>query len=358
MSAQLDHAWHDFAARVQRQLSEPAGGSAGAATLAPLAGDGSTRRIYRARFGEKSAIAVVNPLPTDRAHPDENENFLAVRDHLARRGVRVPACYAADTASGFLLLEDLGDLRLYDCVRSQGWRAEKNAGTNRCAPLRDLYAQAIDFLIRMQADREPRFDVRRVSNPPYNADFVVSMEARYFHTELVCGWARRDHDFAAIADECASLAHGATAGAAAGFMHRDYQSRNLMVLAGALVVIDFQGARLGPGEYDLAALLYDPYVAMPVALRDELRDDYAREARRAGVPGMCGDADVWRMRFLANAANRLMQALGAFAKLGGRLGRPDFLEHVPAALLGLDQVLHERGGCPKLLALVRELRVL
>jgi aminoglycoside/choline kinase family phosphotransferase len=322
--------------------------AAGDVVLERLAGDGSTRRIYRARLAGLAAVVVHNPLPADRTRPDENDGFLAVREFLDQRGVRVPAFYLADLARGLLLIEDLGDERLQDRLRRDGWGA---------GPCRRLYEDAVRSLVAMQRPAAPPFDPSWAPNPAYTEDFVVASEARYFHDELVRGRAGLADDFAAVEPECRALARAALAAPERVFLHRDYQSRNLMVVGRALAVIDFQGARLGPPEYDLASLLYDPYAAMPDEVRDAMVRHYLPEAAAAGVPGVPAEPDdEWRRRFRANAANRLMQALGAFAKLGGRLGRPGFLEHIPQGLVFLDRVLGEFDDCPRLGDLVARLR--
>jgi len=271
----------------------PGPGAAASLSWAPLAGDGSPRRIFRVTRAAVRAVAVANPLPAGRVHPDENEGFLAVREYLHARGVRVPRFYAADLEHGFLLLEDLGDVRLYDLVR---------AGAD---PL-PLYEEALRSLVRMQMPGEPRFRPEAVANPPYTPEFVLACEARYFHEELVRGLRGVDHAFAEIESECRRLAAEAVSGAPAQtgaeetalgerrpvFLHRDYQSRNLMVTGGGLAVIDFQGAREGPPEYDLAALLYDPYVALAPELREELLRFYLRAPAAARVPGIPRAAEI------------------------------------------------------------------
>lgn len=331
----------------------PPQADAEALTLAPLAGDGSTRRIYRAQLAGLHAVVVHNPPPADRPHPDENEGFLAVREFLDRRGVRVPAFYVADLQHGFLLLEDLGDERLHDRVHRLGW-GDPDAPTGE---LIRGYERAIELLILMQRPTTPVFAMAIVPNPPYTEEFVLATEARYFHDELVRGFAGHAADFAAVESECRRLAHEALAGPARVFMHRDYQSRNLMIAGGSLAVIDFQGARVGPPEYDLAALLYDSYVAMPESIREPLIVRYLSEASALRVPGVPPEPDeAWRRRLLANAADRLMQALGAFAKLGGRFGRPGFVEHIPDGLRSLEGVLQELGDFPSLTRLTAELR--
>ena len=134
-----------------------------------------------------------------------------------------------------------------------------------------------------------------------------------------------------------------------------------MVAGSRLVVIDFQGARLGPPQYDLASLLWDPYAKLSDELRERLVAWYLEESARGSIPGVPGAAavsrDPWHQQLLANAANRLMQALGAYAKLGGRLGRPGFWEHIPWALSALAEVLDECGDSPALIDLLGELQV-
>jgi aminoglycoside/choline kinase family phosphotransferase len=337
-----------FAQRAMALLAPPGTADEDALGLDRLAGDGSTRRIYRARLAGVTAIVVHNPLPADRVHPDENDGFLAVREFLDLRGVRVPAFFVADLERGLLLLEDLGDTRLYERVARDGWTA---------ADPTPLYRDAIGSLVRMQRPASPAFDPAWAPNPVYDEEFIVTAEARYFHDELVRGLAGLDDDFAAVEAECRALARAALSGPGRIFLHRDYQSRNLMLTGRALAVIDFQGARLGPPEYDLAALLYDPYVAMPDPVRESLVGFYLQAAAAAGVPGIPPEpTDPWRGRFLANAANRLMQALGAFAKLGGRLGRPGFREHIGPGLGSLDETLGELDRCPRLRELVGRLR--
>ena len=363
MPAEADHSLREFATRAMALLEggpRQATADHDAPTFQPLAGDGSNRKIYRVHRSELQAIAISNPLPPDRTHPDENEGFLAVGEYLQHRRVRVPAFYAGDLDKGFLLLEDLGDLRLHDLIQTQGWESDDTPQ----AP--DLYGEALRSLVRMQKPGIPTFNADVVSNPAYTEDFVIDQESGYFHRELVGTLAQRTDSFSHIESECRQLARTAIStpkGTRTNlvFMHRDFQSRNLMVVGPTLAVIDFQGARLGPAEYDLAALLYDPYVAMPELIRSDLVQLYLEEASSARIPGIPeSPADKgwhgWHRRFLANAANRLMQTLGAYAKLGGREKRPGFIEHIPQALSNLEAVLTTLDDCPKLLALATDLR--
>jgi aminoglycoside/choline kinase family phosphotransferase len=112
-------------------------------------------------------------------------------------------------------------------------------------------------------------------------------------------------------------------------VHRDFQSQNILLRNGQAYLIDFQGMRPGLAHYDLASLLFDPYVDLSSAERDELLEHYC---------GHKADADFLRTLRLC-AMQRLMQALGAYGFLGLVKGSRHFLAHVPAALRSLRNLI-------------------
>ncbi len=328
-----------------------------------LQGDGSTRRIARVVRRAQSRIAVLPALPDPEAAsvypcregddvPDEPATFAYVAGHLERLGVPVARVYALDAASRVLLLEDLGDTDLYGLVRAarraeaepdpDGPAACSRRGLSTC---RDAYEEALDILHRMQAPPPVPFDPGRTRNPDYDEPFILRFEADYFRREMVRGHCGLElTDAAGVEADAARAAGDAVGGAPRVFMHRDYQSRNLMCTPRGLVVIDFQGARLGPPEYDLAALVLDPYADLPSLLRSELVERFLDRTTRTAE-----ERRTARTRYRACGVNRMQQALGAFGYLGGRLGRPGFLEHAPAAAARLRELA--AGAYPKLEAL-------
>jgi aminoglycoside/choline kinase family phosphotransferase len=119
-------------------------------------------------------------------------------------------------------------------------------------------------------------------------------------------------------------------------VHRDFQSQNVLIRGQDAWLVDYQGLRLGRAEYDLASLLYDPYVNLTREERNELLRYYA------GHRGL--DLNELRETFHLCAAQRLMQALGAYANLSRNLGKPHYLQHIPAAVSNLTEVCQEGHG--------------
>jgi len=118
-------------------------------------------------------------------------------------------------------------------------------------------------------------------------------------------------------------------------VHRDFQSQNIIIRNTQAYLIDFQGMRPGLSEYDLASLLYYPYVDLPESERAELTAYYRGRQFENGVT-INGDFDL-KLRLCA--MQRLMQALGAYAFLGLVKGHKHFLPHIPKALRSLRTIV-------------------
>ncbi len=238
-----------------------------------MPGGASTRRYFRVHLPEgRRAVAMYVP---EGPRPEEVQKlverpewpFVEVRSLLASRGVDVPALVAEDTARGWLLLEDLGDDTLANYLL-------KNAHEKP-----SLYTRAVRDLARAQG---------ALADLP--ADSIVA--SRAFDEELLRWeidhfreWAldARDRRLApedrAIFDGVADRLARRIASWTRGFVHRDYQSRNLMVRpGGAICWIDFQDALLGPRVYDLVALLNDSYQEFDRAFVDARLDEFAAAA--------------------------------------------------------------------------------
>ncbi|WP_426664712.1 aminoglycoside phosphotransferase family protein [Rhodanobacter aciditrophus] len=275
-------------------------------TLAPASADASFRSYWRTTHAGQGWIVMDSPPEREDPRP-----WLAIGKRLAQAGLHVPKVAAQDLQQGFLLIEDLGS-RLY--------LAELNdANADR------LYGDAMDALLAMQtkvaADDLPPFDHQVLVNG-------LEVMPRWFlerhlgHTPGCAEWDVLEAAFdviirnALVQPRC--------------FVHRDYHSRNLLVVdENNPGIVDFQGALHGPLTYDLASLLRDAYVAWPRERVEAWVESYRRRLRQARAIGNDVDAARFLRWFDLTGLHRHVRVLGQFYRLWYRDGKPGYLADVP-----------------------------
>ena len=290
-----------------------------------LKGDGSDRLWYRVTQGNDSLV-LVDHGPCTEPEVCEADAFAAIGLHLYDRGVSVPRIFAYDRPSGLLVLEDLGDLNLQSLVH----RSVNTEEVDR------HYRSVIDLLIVMGVEGANGFDIRHTyQTSHYDRELILEKESRYFVDAFLNGYLELKTEFQTYQGEFELLAQGATEHSYNGLLHRDFQSRNILVKEGNYYFIDFQGARLGPLVYDLASLLIDPYVALPQTLQERLLKYYMERLSNH----MKVDEDTFLHAYQYCAVNRNLQIIGAFAFLSRVKGKKGFEIYIPPALTSLRQNL-------------------
>jgi len=274
-----------------------------------VAGDASNRRYFRANLGGRSRILVEAPPGTEK-----NAEFVAVRELLARAGVRVPALYASDLQRGYLLLEDLGDRLLLPELTTSSVDGD--------------YRRAMDVLLRMAA-----IDTAGLDIPDYDAALLQEELDRFpawFATALL-GYAPDEQERELLRTVNSLLVTSALEQPQV-LVHRDFHSRNLMPQAdGVLAVIDFQDAVVGPVTYDLVSLLRDCYVRWPAARVRDWALDYRASLQAAGLLGEV-DSERFLRWFDLMGLQRHIKVLGTFARLYLRDGKPAYLADLPRVI--------------------------
>lgn len=286
-------------------------------TATPMPGGASTRRYYRVAFEDGgSAVAMfvpegATPEEIHKVHGGTRWPFLEVQELLAARGIRVPRVLVEDTDRGWLLIEDLGDDTLANyLLRSPG---SKTA----------LYTQAVQDLAVAQAALASLPEGSVVATRSFDYDLLF-WEIEHFREWGVEGRGRAiaPHDRKAF-DEIASRLARRIADLPRGFVHRDYQSRNLMVQDGRLVWIDFQDALLGPRVYDLVALLNDSYQEFDREFTLARLGEYAE---KAGLSA--GEREQLSREFDLVTVQRKLKDAGRFVFIDKKKGNPSFLRFV------------------------------
>jgi aminoglycoside/choline kinase family phosphotransferase len=313
----LDQLTHWLAQELQRP----------AARIEVASADASFRRYFRAFFADGST-AVLMDAPPDR---EDIGPYLRVAGLLAGTGVHVPRVDAVDPGRGFVMMEDLGSTP-YLALLSRGERVD------------ELYGEALDALCAIQV----RGHDAAGELPPYDAAVLQREMA------LMPEWFCRRHlglDMTTEDDELLRAAFDVLEREALAqprvFVHRDFHSRNLMVLpSGGPGVIDFQDALAGPVGYDAVSLLKDCYVSWPRARVESWLRSFRARLVAAGQRVGAGATEREFLRwFDFIGVQRHVKVLGIFARLWWRDGKAGYLDDLP---LTLDYVLDAAARHPEL----------
>ncbi len=248
----------------------------------------------------------------DRA---DNAAFPDACSGLQRAGIPVPHLLFTKLMSegcGACIVEDLGSCDLLS-LKDAPWAERRAAYGKAMCALRAFH--------RVEPDWELQ--------PPFDTT-LYRWEQGYFAEHLL-----GRHLGLNSADWLAQPAPMKMAQWLAGLprvpVHRDCQSQNIMLRNGQAYFIDFQGMRMGRAEYDLASLVYDPYMALHPVETEELLRDWEE---------ICGQPTDLAV-FHACALQRLMQALGAFANIGHNQRRDWYLKLIPTGLDTLRRVARQ-----------------
>lgn len=190
--------------------------------------------------------------------------FLEMRDILQNARVRVPALFGAAQEHGVIVVEDLGETLAERIARDAGARTP-------------LYRRAVQDLAAAQlalADLPSQCIARTRS---FDRE-LLTWEVEHFRE-----WGVEALGVELSAPELSAFERATSwlvesiLSFPQGFVHRDYQSRNLLALGdGSVAWIDFQDALWGPRAYDLVALLRDSYQAFDESFVSERLAEFAQ----------------------------------------------------------------------------------
>jgi len=292
-----------------------------------LRGDASTRSYFRVQVptapAGTPASVIVMQLPDNAFQSDEGGQqpngarlpFLEVAELLASKGLPVPSVYVEDLDRGIIVLEDLGDLTFEQQLRHTPREEWPRLYEGAIDLLADLHERCADLpatsivsqrsfgreLLEWELDHFREWGLEALLGPLDAAQTATLREAS-----------------ASIVREIEAMPYG--------FVHRDYQSKNLMVgSTGALTLIDFQDALLGPRVYDLVALLCDSYVSLDLELQEPMIDRYA--ALRRIDPGPL-HREFWHVTL-----HRKLKDAGRFIYIDRVRKNPNFLQWYPQSLV-------------------------
>jgi len=298
--------------------------------ITPIEKGGSDRKFYRVRCSPEQTIILVK-YGFER---EENRHYVRIAEFLAEHKIRAPRIYFHDAAEGLIWIEDLGKADLWS-YREESWLVR-----------RAFYESALNEIVKLHC--LPAEACRAIEeNLPVAFDAALyHWEQNYFCKNCLGGLFGVDGE---KLSELAALPALHEMAERLGnrprvMVHRDFQSQNIIMRNAQAHLIDFQGMRPGLAEYDLASLLFDPYVAFSHSEREELLTMYEEMREAALLPV----SSQFREIFRSCGMQRLMQALGFYGFAATVKGNKTFLGYVPAAMTSLRLLVGEVNDFGKL----------
>lgn len=308
---------------LEERLKIPARGL----TLTQLHGDAthenaSNRIYYRVKLADERSWIVMK-LPAGKSSVSEEITnlkakpaelpFVAIDRYLKELDLPVPEILLYEEKEGVLILEDLGDMTLEKKIRGLPE-----------SDVEDWYRSSIDLLIQFQKKtgegsrclaHQRSFDATLL-NWEFDHFFEYGIEARL--------GIRIPHEDLESMRRHASQITEFLAGLPQVLVHRDFQSRNLMVQDGGLRLLDFQDALMGPMPYDLVALLRDSYIKLSSGSVSRLMDYFLDNEKI--------ETREFQKMFDWMTIQRKLKDAGRFVYIDRVKGNPSFLKHIPNSL--------------------------
>jgi aminoglycoside/choline kinase family phosphotransferase len=307
-----------------------------------IPGDGSKRVFWRISLyrGETSFIAMENT-PVDDFSKRENFAYHMIGEHLFKKGIPVPRIYRTDLDHGWFIMEDMGKTSLQETCLNQGDK-------------KHLYERVLGILLRLQIHGAEGFDPAwTCQTEKYDRLVMRRYESDYFRDSFLVNYLGLKKDWPELERPFGHLAEASARAESRFFLHRDFQSRNIMISGSRIGILDWQGGRIGPLAYDLASLLIDPYADLSAHDRDHIHSAYVRLLRKY-LPGC---AESFQRYFPYIAIQRNLQILGAFSFLSKVRGKTYFEAYIPRALDSLVHLIRDLGD-PQLAPLGKLVRSL
>jgi aminoglycoside/choline kinase family phosphotransferase len=291
-------------------------------TFAIAGSAGSGRKYYRMASAGHSLILQ----QSNEGDPDF-ERFVRYGKLFNSLELPTPEIYAVDEKEKRVVMQDLGSVRLYDAAQPMLY-----------------YPAVLEKLIVWQEASERAFAIDgELANRIFDEDYYLWETSYYAENYLQAhlGYTEIPADLSAFFKDLAKKA----AAQPRVLMHRDFQSQNIMIAnENKIGFIDFQGARNGSIYYDLASLLWDPYMMLPAKSVKQL---FALWFNANTLLKNISYEQAWE-DFLVASTQRLMQALGAYCFLSKKKGIKSFEQYIEPGAKRLREVLKHQPNLIKL----------
>lgn len=276
--------------------------------LQPASSDASFRRYFRITLPDDTWIVMDAPPERENIQP-----FLTMAEIMRAAKVAVPQIYAVNTTQGFIALEDFGKVDYLNQLNTKPDTAD------------NLYRSAFKSLLALQQNTT----INPLDLPAYDSA-LLTRELGIFTEWFLSHYLKLTLP-AAVQTTLHQVLIDSALEQPKVLVHRDFHSRNLMVLEyGNPGILDFQDAVIGPITYDLVSLLKDCYITWPNHKIDAWREDYLDRLKLAKL--VACDSEQFKRWFDLMGLQRHLKAIGIFARLHLRDGKSGYLNDIPRTL--------------------------
>lgn len=283
-----------------------------------LGADASERKIYRLFSNGESVIGIYNE------NQKENIAFINFTQTFLKLGFNVPVIIGISDDNLCYIEEDLGDLTLFKYSTSE---QNKN--------LFEYYKQALSDLIRFQVEAKDKIDYDLCCETKMFDSETIKLDIEEFNQYFVKTFLKDGFDDAVIKSILLTPLAVVARAKDEFFLYRDFQPRNIMLKDGQLYYIDYQSARKGPLQYDLASFLYSGSIFINEDERNELLHHYTEELSKY----ITFDVQEFKYYFYYFVFLRLIQVLGTYAYLYKTRNDHEILNKIPKAMVNLKSLV-------------------
>lgn len=290
--------------------------------------DGSDRTFSIIEWNGKQAIKII-PSKGDQGL-SEAKSYVQIGRHLRKASVPVPEIYDFSEDKGLIIAEFVEGRHLQETVREKFLSDDLEGVVG-------IYKELLLLLSHMQVKGREGFDPSWCyDTPSYDSRLAFEREALYFLRFFVEEFMGLEYADVLLGELKKAAEEVDKSKERNFFLHRDFQSRNILYNDEAFRVIDFQAGRLGPLAYDLSSLLLDPYVNFPKTLLDRLIEFYMDSIESLDINL---DPISFIKEFYHISLLRTLQVLGAFSFLTLVKNKPFFRPYIAPALYNLNFLL-------------------
>ncbi|MGH9914719.1 MAG: aminoglycoside phosphotransferase family protein, partial [Pyrinomonadaceae bacterium] len=267
------------------------------ACLESLTPDASTRKYFRIRWNDKTAVVAVYPDPFDPV----NQSFLDVTNLLRKAGLPVPEILDVDGQEGVIVQEDLGDQQLHWLIQSADDRTQIS-----------YIEKAICLIAKIQAATQLAKDENSIASHLAFDEEKLSWELNFFfahYFKSLRGESLSSPQETELRQELDQISRELS-GVKRVLCHRDFHTANLMVDSSSILrVVDYQDARMGPASYDLVSLLLDRQPSPPsdIQIREWIKF-FLLEREKIGLTSL--DQNSFTSEFHLMTLQRELKAAG------------------------------------------------